>query len=78
MQGDQHHVRAAFGPKREKHHSYDEGVDEPPALIDGEAVDVERSTPEDENESVEGIERSDAADAPAFDEEGVGRDEPHE
>jgi len=66
------------GPKRRaKHLSYDESVDEAPALIESEPVDVEGAVPAGENDAVEQVEQPD--DAPvAFNEGAPGRDEPHE
>ena len=36
--------------KRQRHHSYDEGVDEPASLLEQEAVEIERETPAEEAE----------------------------
>jgi hypothetical protein len=43
------------GPKRKdrRHHSYDEGADEPPSLIDKEETDIETEKPIDDAEPVE-------------------------
>jgi hypothetical protein len=58
-----------IGPKqRGKHHSYNENVDEPPKLIDEEAVEIEREVPEDPNEPVERVEDDDTSKPPAFEE----------
>jgi len=58
-----------IGPKqRQKHHSYDESVDEPAKLIDDEAVEVEREAPAEANESAETIERENTSEPPAFEE----------
>jgi len=62
--------RARVIPKRrQRHHSYDESVDEPPKLIAAEAADIEAEIPADENEPVERIERDEAPAPPAFEEE---------
>jgi hypothetical protein len=59
-----------IGPKqREKHHSYDETVDEPGKLIDNETVDIEREAPAEDNESVESIEGENTSKPPAFEED---------
>jgi hypothetical protein len=42
--------------KRQRHHSYDEGVDEPASLLEQEAVEIERETPAEEAEMVERVE----------------------
>ncbi len=55
--------------RRQRHHSYDESVDEPPKLIADEAADVEAEVPAEENEPVERIERDDTPAPPAFEEE---------
>ena len=57
------------GPKqKKKHYSYDENIDEPAKLIDEETVEIERSVPIDENESVEQIDKSENSMPPAFEE----------
>ncbi len=69
MQPTAHHSVAGTVPKRrQRHHSYDESVDEPPALIADESVEVEAEIPAEENEPVERIERDDADAPPAFEE----------
>jgi hypothetical protein len=61
---------ATHVPKtRQRHHSYDEGTDEPPGLIEHEPVDVEEETPAEENEPVQGNEEEDDAAPSAFEEE---------
>ncbi len=55
--------------RRQRHHSYDESVDEPPKLIADEVTDVEAERPAEENEPVERAERDDAPLPPAFEEE---------
>lgn len=56
--------------RRERHHSYDESVDEPPKLLEDEAVTVETEAPAEENESIESSEQDNStAVPPAFEEE---------
>jgi hypothetical protein len=55
--------------KRQKHHSYDESVDEPAKLIEGEPVEVEAEVPAEENEPVERNEQDEQPGPPAFEEE---------
>jgi hypothetical protein len=58
---------STIGPKqREKHHPYNENVDEPPKLIDDETVEIERELPLEDNEPVERIEDDDTSRPPAF------------
>jgi hypothetical protein len=58
------------GPKsRKQHHSFDESLDEPAKLIEGEATDVEEERPAEENEPVEQVERPDPSDSSTFEEE---------
>jgi len=52
--------------RRQKHHSYDESVDEPATLLEEEAVDVEEATPLEDNESVEGADEQNNGVGPAF------------
>jgi hypothetical protein len=54
------------GPKLKdrRHRSYDEGADEPGSLIEDEATDIEKETPSDDNEPVEGNE-DEAGDEPS-------------
>lgn len=67
MQAAQSHDRAG-GPKRKKHYSYDENVDEPGKLIDKETTDIERETPADGNESLQQVDDKDRREPPAFEE----------
>jgi hypothetical protein len=53
--------------KRQRHHSYDESVDEPAKLLDQEAVEIEREIPAEDTLPIERIEPNDR-DAPAFEE----------
>lgn len=64
---DQQHGMA-IPRRRQKHHSYDESVDEPAKLIEDEPVDIEEATPLEENEPVESAdEKNDVG--PAYEEE---------
>ena len=51
-------MRNALVPRRRRHYSYDESLDEPAKLIADEPVEVERETPAEENETVESVEPS--------------------
>jgi hypothetical protein len=55
--------------KRQRHHSYDESVDEPAKLIEDESAEVEAEVPAEENEPVEEIDREDKPVPPVFEEE---------
>ena len=55
--------------QRQRHHSYDESVDEPAKLIEDEAVDVEGAVPLEESEPVEGADEKNNERPPAFEEE---------
>ena len=50
-----HERSGTVGPKRQKHHSFDESVDEPAKLINEEAVDVEDAVPLEDNEPIESV-----------------------
>lgn len=52
--------------QRQKHHSFDESVDEPAKLLEEEAVDVEEAVPLEDNESVEGADEQNNSVGPAF------------
>jgi hypothetical protein len=57
------------GPKkRDKHYSYDEGVDEAPELIESESVEIEAEVPSEENEPIEDINQEEKPLLPAFEE----------
>jgi hypothetical protein len=56
-------------PKRKKHYSHDESVDEPAGLIEDEACDIEQEAPAEENEPQQSIDKDDEADNAAFEEE---------
>ena len=61
--------RRTIGPKqREKHHSYNETVDDPAKLIDTETVEIEKEAPAEDNEPVERIEEENTSKPPAFEE----------
>jgi len=67
------------GPKRrEKHHSYDESIDEPAELLEDEPVDIEAAIPAEENEPVETIEDAEDSALPGFDEGAPSPEELHE
>ena len=53
--------------KRQRHHSYDEGLDEPGKLLEQEAVEIEREIPAEDSEAIERIE-PEGNDAPSFEE----------
>jgi hypothetical protein len=53
------HKVGVIPTKRQRHHSYDESVDEPAQLIESEAVDVEAEIPLERNQSVETSNRED-------------------
>ena len=55
--------------KRQRHHSYDESVDEPAPVIEKESVEVEAESQPEENESVETSKPEDETDSSAFEEE---------
>lgn len=59
----------AIPKKRQRHHSYDESVDEPPKLLEAEPVAVESETPAEDNQSIEGVDQDNASVPPAFEEE---------
>ncbi len=72
MQATAHVYLAHTVPKRrQRHHSYDESVDQPARLIADESVEVEAEIPAEENEPVERIapDHADADVPPAFEEE---------
>ncbi len=55
--------------RRQRHHSYDESVDESPKLLAGEPVAVESETPAEENQPIERDEQDDTSVSPVFEEE---------
>lgn len=56
------------GPKSKdrRHSSYDESADEPPKLIEKEATDIEKESPEDETEPLQQVEDQEGVRPPAF------------
>jgi len=60
--------RAIVPTRRQRHYSYNESLDEPVKLIADEPTDVEKETPAEESESVEGTRENDGAEPPAFEE----------
>ena len=57
--------RTTIGPRKKP---YDESIDEPAKLIENEPVEVERETPEEDNQSVEQVEDKNKSNASAFEE----------
>ncbi len=55
--------------RRQRHHSYDESVDEAPKLLDNEPVAVESEAPAEDNQSIERDEPDETPVPPAFEEE---------
>ncbi len=58
----------AVVPRRQRHYSYNEGLDEPAKLIADEPVEVEEEAPTEENEPVERIEVNNSVEPAAFEE----------
>jgi len=54
---------------RQRHHSYDESVDEPARLIEDEPADVEAEIPAEENEPIERSEQDEAPPSPLFEDD---------
>jgi hypothetical protein len=77
MQFSTSQKRSQPGPKREKHYSYDESIDEAAQLLEDEPVDIEQAIPAEENEPVEHVEEAEESSA-VFDEGPPNRVEPHE
>jgi hypothetical protein len=48
--------RRVVPKKRQRHHSYDESVDEPVNLLDQEPVETEREIPAEDTEVIERVE----------------------
>lgn len=64
------HEKTKLGPKlKQKHHSYDESVDESANVIESEPVDIEGEVPAEENEPIERNEEGEKSETPAFKEE---------
>lgn len=59
-------ARAGLGPKKRKHFSYDEEVDEAGKLIDQETADIERETPADGNEPLQRVDKTERREPPGF------------
>jgi hypothetical protein len=53
--------------KRQKHHSYDESVDQSAKLLEQEAVEIEREIPSEDTPAIERIE-PDEREVPVFEE----------
>jgi hypothetical protein len=60
--------RTIVPKRRQKHYSYDEGLNEAGKLIADEPVEIERGVPAEENEPVEGAEANSSTESPAFEE----------
>ncbi len=60
--------RDVIVPKRQRHYSYDESLDESARLIADEPTAVESETPAEEGEPMERIEDTNPAESPAFEE----------
>jgi hypothetical protein len=58
----------AVVPRRQRHYSYNESLDEPAKLIADEPVEVEEEAPAEENEPVERIEVNNSVEPTAFEE----------
>jgi hypothetical protein len=58
----------AVVPRRQRHYSYNESLDEPAKLIADEPVEVEEEAPAEENEPVERIEVNNSVEPAAFEE----------
>jgi hypothetical protein len=54
---------------RQRHHSYDESVDESARLIEEEQTEIEAEVPAEENEPVERGEKDEPPATPAFEDE---------
>ena len=68
METVEDNIEAEVVPKkRQKHHSYDESVDEAAKLLEQEAVEIERAIPSEDTPPIERIEPDDH-EAPAFEE----------
>jgi hypothetical protein len=61
-------VRAGPKTKDRRHTSYDEGVDEPPGLLEKEPTDIEKGIPADETEPLQRVEDQEGVGPPAYDE----------
>lgn len=64
MASNQHSI--GVPKRRQKHHSYDESVDEPAKLLEEESVDVEEAAPLEDNEPVESADEQNNSVGPAF------------
>jgi hypothetical protein len=63
------HEKAKPGPKlKQKHHSYDESVDEPAKTIEDEPVEIEGEVPAEDNEPIERNGEDGNSEAPVFEE----------
>ena len=55
--------------RRQRHHSYDESVEESPKLLENEPVAVETETAAENNQPIERDEQDETPAPPAFEEE---------
>jgi len=55
--------------RRQRHHSYDESVNEPARLIENEPVEIEAEIPVEENEPLEGTQPEEKPAFPAFEDD---------
>lgn len=53
---------------RKKHVSHNENIDEPAKLIDEDSVEIERESPSEDNDPVEGIDDGKSSTPPVFEE----------
>ena len=70
MQTTSRNSSAKSIPKqRQRHHSYDESVNEPARLIENEPVEIEAEIPVEENEPLEGARPEEKPAFPAFEDD---------
>ena len=55
--------------RRQRHHPYDESVDQSPKLLENEPVAVETETPAEDNQPIERADHDETSIPPAFEEE---------
>lgn len=60
--------KSAIPKRRQRHHSFDDSVDEPEKLIEDEPMEIEKEIPVEESEPVERIDDTNAAEPPTFEE----------
>jgi hypothetical protein len=69
MDRTRHHGIEIIPTRRQRHHSYDENVDEPKRLIENEPVEVEAEIPAERDQSVERSDPENNPTPPAFEAE---------